>query len=501
MDTNKISGKKKMYPSATQTTADTGWFSPSLASPELIWRLSPKWRLEFVNRPYHGMQPEDLKREGYPLLRKLLAGRDPALLDDAVLKAIKRGAPVPVLETSGENPVSGELVHFMTSLTPVIGNGRLIGVQGVTRDVSLLRVVELARERRLSELAAISYMTSHIGTARTMKELVRQVLQGALDVIGGYVGCIVLHNDQRRYRWCTPSIPVVKELHRWASEQGDTFDPNEVLRVTPVPETLATALNANDVHSVGMLPIRQEGHTIGMVTLTSSLPADKLATHAKEMMFAVHHLQLSLVGMGHGTLQQRRQYLRDSNRQRAHVLSSFTRAFSHGKLLILTQRELASARHLVTTSARVSNGPVVITNSLVLPRVRRVVEDMAARGGCDEDQAADLALCATEAATNVLVHGGKGEVSAHLFNDRIQVWIQDQGGGIDLVALTRSALLRTYSSKASMGLGFNLMLELADQVSVYTSSKGTTLILECRIRQHPAQPDYRGTPAWDRQTA
>lgn len=59
------------------------------------------------------------------------------------------------------------------------------------------------------------------------------------------------------------------------------------------------------------------------------------------------------------------------------------------------------------------------------------------------------------------------------------VWVavSDQGNGIEHLTLPRAVLLKGYSTKHSLGIGYTVMLGVADRVLLATSKDGTTVIL------------------------
>lgn len=90
---------------------------------------------------------------------------------------------------------------------------------------------------------------------------------------------------------------------------------------------------------------------------------------------------------------------------------------------------------------------------------------------------------------NAVVHAGGGR--AEVYTDRhdtVQVWIEDQGGGIAMESLPRAAFERGYTTAGTMGHGFFLMLKTADRVHLLTTPSGTTVVLE----QHADPP----VPVW-----
>jgi len=114
--------------------------------------------------------------------------------------------------------------------------------------------------------------------------------------------------------------------------------------------------------------------------------------------------------------------------------------------------------------------------------VRDLVREIGERAGMAEGRVEDLCLCASEAATNALKHAGGGRTWVDHNDSLVRLRVMDAGAGIDPLQLPRATLMRGYSTRASMGLGFTLMHELADRLYLHTGPQGTVLILEMSIR-------------------
>jgi len=119
---------------------------------------------------------------------------------------------------------------------------------------------------------------------------------------------------------------------------------------------------------------------------------------------------------------------------------------------ITTFRELAAARTLITGAIREH-----------LPHVKSVNEFI-------------VAVC--EALTNAVKHGGKGTYQVLRRGRTAQVAVSDEGPGIDFRHLPRATLAAGFSTQATLGVGFTLMLDLSDRVLLSTQPGGTTVVLE-----------------------
>jgi anti-sigma regulatory factor (Ser/Thr protein kinase) len=124
--------------------------------------------------------------------------------------------------------------------------------------------------------------------------------------------------------------------------------------------------------------------------------------------------------------------------------------------------------------------------------LRRHVEAVAEDLRLPKERGHDLILAAGEAAMNAVVHAGGGEGRVHTdpVTGTIQVWIRDQGSGIQEESLHRATLEKGFSLAGTMGHGFFMMLQTCDRVWLLTGASGTTVVLE----QERNAPE----PAWMR---
>lgn len=83
-----------------------------------------------------------------------------------------------------------------------------------------------------------------------------------------------------------------------------------------------------------------------------------------------------------------------------------------------------------------------------------------------------------EALNNTLKHASGGEFRVHGKPDLLQIVITDHGPGIDFRNLPKAALVPGFSTTATLGMGFTIMLQLSSRVLLQTGPEGTTLVLE-----------------------
>ena len=117
--------------------------------------------------------------------------------------------------------------------------------------------------------------------------------------------------------------------------------------------------------------------------------------------------------------------------------------------------------------------------SATLSDVRARVRDAAKHARISPDATGDLVIAASEAALNAVVHGQGGDAEIRATeNGRLQIWVRDNGSGIDDALLHRATLEAGFSSKGTLGQGFALMVSTCERVYLSTGSTGTTLVLQ-----------------------
>lgn len=110
---------------------------------------------------------------------------------------------------------------------------------------------------------------------------------------------------------------------------------------------------------------------------------------------------------------------------------------------------------------------------------RDMVRLAALELGLPIEKTRNATLCAGEALSNALLHGGAGRLDVYAAGDRLAVRVSDAGRGIAQENLSRCTLITGFSTRPhSLGAGFTIMRELADRVWLSTGPEGTEVLLE-----------------------
>ena len=115
---------------------------------------------------------------------------------------------------------------------------------------------------------------------------------------------------------------------------------------------------------------------------------------------------------------------------------------------------------------------------------RRSAEDYLVAQGLTGERLEQFMVGVGEAITNAIKHGVHGVVRAGSDDALVWVAISDSGPGIESLILPRAVLLRGFSTKPSLGLGYSIMLDVSDRILLTTGDKGTTVVLIKEKTEH-----------------
>jgi len=150
------------------------------------------------------------------------------------------------------------------------------------------------------------------------------------------------------------------------------------------------------------------------------------------------------------------------------------RAATRGRLVLATRQGVAE--QLAGATLR---GSHAVQSSADLEPCRDIVRLAALEAGLPIETMRNAALCAGEALSNALLHGGAGRIDVYTNSGRFVVRVSDGGRGIPQERLPAATLITGYSTRPhSLGAGFTIMRELADRMWLSTDSTGTVVLFE-----------------------
>jgi anti-sigma regulatory factor (Ser/Thr protein kinase) len=161
----------------------------------------------------------------------------------------------------------------------------------------------------------------------------------------------------------------------------------------------------------------------------------------------------------------------DHRRGLNEILSDLAAAVACAKLRILSADEIVRERALGTPLLEAE-----LDDAAELAGVRKTVDAALREAGVARRERTMLILCISEAASNVLLHGGGGgALGLRRLDDRLRAVVVDRGPGLNFVNWMEPP---TKGGQASMGYGLKIILDNLDTVGLHTGESGTTLLLD-----------------------
>ena len=155
-------------------------------------------------------------------------------------------------------------------------------------------------------------------------------------------------------------------------------------------------------------------------------------------------------------------------------------AVTGGKLILLTEQAFAGELGQPLSDV------MPISSPAQLAEARRLVLDAAERRYPGRIDHTDLLSPVCEALNNALKHARGGTYQVFASDGCLQIAITDEGPGIDFRTLPRATLVRGFSTAASLGMGFTIMLQLCERVLLCTRPGRTEVVLEVAAARRPA---------------
>ena len=242
---------------------------------------------------------------------------------------------------------------------------------------------------------------------------------------------------------------------------------------------------APGVHAHGIVPILAGDVLVGALAVDNGLTGRGISRNVLEPLFLYAGLAaLPLFALYHRREQERVEAIRRNIHRE--VLFSVT----GGKIRLCEQDE-------IDREWPQPNEKIPIEHEAQVRTVREAARRTAVDAGMADDRAADFGLCASEAATNALLHGRGGAAFVDVRDDRVRLRISDSGSGINPDDLPKATLQKGWSSRASLGLGFTVINETADKVFLHTGPGGTTIIIEMTLAPSNDLPFQLSPLLWD----
>jgi PAS domain S-box-containing protein len=151
-----------------------------------------------------------------------------------------------------------------------------------------------------------------------------------------------------------------------------------------------------------------------------------------------------------------------------------------GGRLVLCDDGSELPKHRTMVAAPPGQAPLIALDKPALHRLRQRAREAAYQAGINQERVGKLLTAVNEAAMNAIVHAGGGTATVEVdpANGAVQVWIEDQGPGLEMSRLPKATLDRGFTTAATLGHGFKMVLATADRVWLLTGPTGTTVVIQ-----------------------
>jgi anti-sigma regulatory factor (Ser/Thr protein kinase) len=160
------------------------------------------------------------------------------------------------------------------------------------------------------------------------------------------------------------------------------------------------------------------------------------------------------------------------------VLESYVNVinvFSQGKIKLLTSLDILQGQlgDLI--------GQMSIRSASDVPKSRAFMKEILEQYPVTISNMKVL-VAVSEATSNIVKHASDGRFAIYQSSTKLQLLLSDRGSGIPLHEIPTAILIAGYSSKRSLGRGFNLIGNYSDGVQIYTTSEGTCILIEFQLQ-------------------
>ncbi len=121
---------------------------------DIIFSITPDGELMLLNRGFSGYTREEILAEGLPLFFSMHAPGETQKFQEALETIVRTQKPIEYLSTKQIHRTHHAEIYYQTNLTPVVDyDGTLRLIQGVMRDVTDLRRIEMMKETLVRDVA------------------------------------------------------------------------------------------------------------------------------------------------------------------------------------------------------------------------------------------------------------------------------------------------------------------------------------------------------------
>lgn len=383
--------------------------------------------------------------------------------DVAQLRMLRRQHTAGVVAAVPVSLVNGEVVELDPNLR-LSKDGSVIGSTLVLRGIR--NSEESDRGRELFVLYTVATLLSQ---AATIDQALETVLQRSIELMDlAAAGACLLGGRHGQHRGLELEEPVLERIVSLCEKASADRKPLIYRHLNRESEDSLEVLRSAGVLGLAAIPLQVQGQVTGCLWFVSTDPGHFSREVVSLLISLSIPLAVAIENFCHveDKLQEeasRRGFYRDA-----------LHAVTQGKLYLCEPPEMAE----VWASAGISAGERQIHSYADVPGLRKFVEEALSQEGFSEERCHDMALCATEAAGNVVKHAESGRLEIRVQGEEACILIEDRGPGISFSNLPNAVLTAGFSTAPSLGMGYSILLEMADALYLCTHPGGTSIILK-----------------------
>jgi PAS domain S-box-containing protein len=398
----------------------------------------------------------------------------------------------------------GRIIHLETSKVPLRdAEGEIIGVLGTFEDISERKRAEEALRKTNRTLAALSRVNEILVRATEESELLQKACEVVVET-GGYLMVWVgfaMYDEEKTVRPAAHAgyedgyLDQIKVS--WADNvfgRGPTGNAIRTGKLCVVEDVVAEPSYEvwreeaikRGYRCSAALPLMVDDKVLGAMNFYRAEPG--CIDPAEEELLSQLASDLSY---GITSLRARNENARTEAERRAleQKLEEHKRKFYRETILSVTDGKLDIC-DAPDVEPYISNAEITIDVKQPpdVSSARRKIGEFCRSHGLNGEELHLFTVGVCEAINNALKHGLHGTAYAGKTDDEVWVAVKDEGLGIESLILPRAVLLKGFSTKPSLGLGYSIMLEVADRILLSTGTSGTTVVLIKSLHKEPTAP-------------
>lgn len=390
--------------------------------------------------------------------------------DVAQLRMLRRQHSAGVVAAVPVSLVNGQEVELDPNLR-LAKDGSVLGSSLVLRGIR--NSEDSNRGRELFVLYTVAILLSQ---AASVDQALETVLQRCIELMDlAAAGVWMAQGPYGQARGLALEEPVRVIIDRICAGTSGKDRPqiyrhlNKETDMDPVDQQ---TFRAAGVMGLAIIPLNVQGKSLGCLWLVSTDPGH----FAREVVSLLISLSIPLAVAVDNFRHVEDKLMEETSRRQFY--RDALQAVTRGKLFLVEPDEFAEVWGKAGTSA----GERLIRSYADVPDLRKFVEKTLCDEGFADERCHDMALCATEAAGNVVKHAESGRLEIRVIDMDAWILIEDRGPGISFTNLPNAVLTAGFSTAPSLGMGYSILLEMADALYLSTHPGGTSVMLQVSRR-------------------